>query len=79
MDGNVLEWCIDAWDPEDGVGGRLSTTERVLRGGAWNLYSSVFDNLFRGYGRPDYRNNYIGFRVCLVLPMSTSNVGEADH
>ncbi|KAF0242585.1 MAG: serine/threonine protein kinase [bacterium] len=74
MHGNVWEWCQDiyqnsyngapkggnAWEKQDG-----NNTNRILRGGSWNLYSYDCRSVNRFRYAPDVRDDGIGFRVCL--------------
>jgi len=76
--GNVLEWCMDAWDPgayrrrldrvKDPVAWAESTKDpyRVMRGGSWIDGAVVCRSAFRGWWRPGDRVGTFGFRVCLV-------------
>jgi formylglycine-generating enzyme required for sulfatase activity/tRNA A-37 threonylcarbamoyl transferase component Bud32 len=73
MHGNVYEWCQDYWHknyqgaPTDGSAWLTAGNQsfRVLRGGCW-LYAPGFSRSgCRGSGVPNYRSNYIGFRVVL--------------
>jgi len=73
MIGNVWEWCEDVWHngyqgaPTDGsawtAGG--NTSARVLRGGGWFYNPSYCRSAFRTRFTPDFRINYVGFRVVL--------------
>jgi formylglycine-generating enzyme required for sulfatase activity len=68
MTGNVCESCADQFDQVD-----LSTgAGRVQRGGAW-YHSPVKANCVVRYtNEPDFRSNFIGFRVMLrSLPVNT--------
>ena len=75
LHGNVYEWCADAWHsnydnaPTDGsvweAGGDDST--RVLRGGSWSSYPRYCRSASRLYDPPDYRFDYIGFRVVCAV------------
>lgn len=65
MHGNVWEWC---WD---GPGGAqtddstvlLTNATRVIRGGAWSSSGRSLHSSFRSGFQPNWRNNYLGFRV----------------
>ncbi len=77
MHGNVLEWCEDHWHenyegaPMDGSAWLTDdiTAWRVYRGGSWSLNpktcrsASRYSDFF-----PDFRDSYIGFRVCCSDP-----------
>ena len=55
MHGNVWEWCEDLYQAGDSC--------RVDRGGSW-LDSSRFCTAgYRDFSNPDYRLNYLGFRL----------------
>ena len=58
MSGNVWEWCEDEHDS--------SGSGRVLRGGSWRSDAQCCRVAYRGYGAPDRRNFFIGFRLALV-------------
>jgi formylglycine-generating enzyme required for sulfatase activity len=72
MHGNVWEWCSDWYadsyanaknqDPQ----GPDSGTQRVLRGGCWNLYPRCCRSAIRLRLNPDYRFFGNGFRVVVL-------------
>ena len=71
MHGNVWEWCEDHWHanymgaPSGGTpwieGG--DSNRRVLRGGSWYNDPRNCRSADRNWFEPDYRNDFIGFRV----------------
>jgi formylglycine-generating enzyme required for sulfatase activity/tetratricopeptide (TPR) repeat protein len=75
MLGNVYEWVQDIWHdnyagaPSDGSawmsGGDQS--QRVLRGGSWNLSPQYLRSAERVGITPDYRSNNTGFRIARTL------------
>jgi formylglycine-generating enzyme required for sulfatase activity len=80
MHGNVDERCRDAWDADaykkrvDGVADSEVSADdvgeknpdRVFRGGSWGAIAWICRSAIRSGGRPDLRERYQGFRVCLV-------------
>ena len=73
MLGNVWEWCWDGFD--DYPGGRAtdplgpsSGSYRVFRGGSWNLYARSARAAIRYSYYPDYRFNFLGFRLARSAP-----------
>jgi sulfatase modifying factor 1 len=72
MSGNVREWVEDCWHknytdaPKDGSawlreGGACG--RRVIRGGSWNDRPGYLRSSFRSRFGPDFRGNFIGFRL----------------
>jgi formylglycine-generating enzyme required for sulfatase activity len=78
MSGNVWEWCWDwkhRYSPiaQNNPKGGEKGTYRVLRGGSWNFPSEFCRSAYRGYGLPDIRSSYVGFRLVFV-PSSVSRL-----
>jgi formylglycine-generating enzyme required for sulfatase activity len=73
MLGNVREWCQD-WCGDYPNGevasptGPTGGTVRVSRGGSWNVGPDNCRSAVRFRNTPDFRHNYIGFRLCLDFP-----------
>ncbi|MBV5299581.1 MAG: SUMF1/EgtB/PvdO family nonheme iron enzyme [Rhodoferax sp.] len=42
-------------------------SQRVLRGGSWDDGPIILRSAFRDRYTPDYRSNYIGFRIARTL------------
>ena len=72
--GNVLEWCLDAWDEEayakrDGAKDPLcrneNTEDRVCRGGSWWYGPGLLRAACRVRRRSRIRSGNLGFRVLL--------------
>ena len=57
MHGNVAEWCVDI---EKTAGG---TTQRVNRGGCWNVDSVRCQAAFRSAHQPSIHRNNLGLRL----------------
>ncbi len=78
MHGNVWEWCLD-WisDNITGIGGMVNIdpsspantltgkagSQRILRGGGWNLPMGYIRPAYRNSSVPTYRDSGNGFRV----------------
>ena len=68
MHGGVYEWCQDwygaypsgsATDPT----GATSGSSRVIRGGCWGIYARYCRSANRYRNSPEFRDDYLGFRV----------------
>jgi len=74
MHGNVWEWCLDDWHdnyecaPADGSAwqDRRKGSDRVIRGGCWNLPAEGCRCSWRRMFGPRTRVDILGFRVVLV-------------
>jgi len=80
MHGNVMEWCADwhgdypagaAKDPAGPASGTASRPYRVLRGGSWYGNPGFCRSASRLGSSPDYRINFIGFRVVVRISSRT--------
>ncbi|OLP18380.1 hypothetical protein BST81_11010 [Leptolyngbya sp. 'hensonii'] len=81
MHGNVLEWCEDDYHsnyqgaPDDGsawIEVDQEQNRRVLRGGSWADSPGYCRSAVRLNDSRENRFNSIGFRVCCVLPGTSS-------
>jgi hypothetical protein len=57
MSGNLWEWTSSMYDGSN----------RVIRGGGWGTDASSCAVTYRNNDAPSYRDNYLGFRLCLDL------------
>src|SRR5690606_8468760 len=73
LSGNVYDWTLSLYDQEhspypyraeDGRENISSNLRRVVRGGSWNLSSSIARAVYRDDDDPDDRGNSYGFRLC---------------
>jgi len=68
MSGNIQEWCWDWYGSyssgsQNDPAGPSSGSDRVVRGGNWNLSANFCRSAFRSYRSPGYSPYYLGFRV----------------
>ena len=63
MGGNVWQWCMDTYDPDD-------TTFRVLRGASW-YYAEEFylRSSYRNFIVPTFHYDDVGFRCVIAVEM----------
>ena len=69
MLGNVSEWCLDRMEKG-----------RAMRGGSWSNKARLCRPARRAWNAPDWRANYIGFRVVLapIVEKSSTATGEVE-
>jgi len=71
MAGNVWQWVEDKNSSEDVA----KDASRVLRGGSWLDNARDLRAANRSVEAPDFRFDYVGFRVCRVSPIKKLNTG----
>jgi len=70
MHGNVWEWCADWYGAyprgaeRDPVGPAVGS-DRIARGGSWNLKALEVRSAFRNRLAPNVKDNPLGFRLSL--------------
>jgi formylglycine-generating enzyme required for sulfatase activity len=72
MHGNVCEWCEDLYSnyPSGSVTdpmGPSNGSYRVFRGGGWFSLARYCRSAYRNRWKPDYRDDYVGFRLLLKM------------
>ncbi len=67
--GNVWEWTYDWYDNKiyehtikSNPANKNTVTNRILRGGSFNVRPSIARSAGRDWIRPEYRGRYVGFR-----------------
>ena len=70
MHGNVWAWCSDWYGDYSGSSvtdptGANTGSYRVSRGGGWSSLPQYARSANRDWSAPEFRNNYLGFRVAL--------------
>ena len=75
MQGNVWEWTQDCFNwsykgaPENGHAWTTGDcSQRVLRGGSWDVYPVILRSAYRGRYLAVSRNGSVGFRLARALP-----------
>lgn len=71
MNGNVAEWCEDLYlpysnpsaDTEESSANTSKASQRVVRGGSWNVFPTLQRSTARSGLSPSLRNIVTGFRV----------------
>ncbi len=68
--GNVSEWCPNYWHGDalqrgTDSKGPSERSDRVYRGGSWNISAGGCRSASRGKSAPSSRYEYVGFRVAL--------------
>ncbi|MCL2743566.1 MAG: formylglycine-generating enzyme family protein [Planctomycetaceae bacterium] len=71
MHGNASEWCLDWYADYPGGSvtdpmGDSTGTRRVFRDGSWRFTTMFSRSAFRSFGVPEFRTDYLGFRLALV-------------
>ena len=72
MNGNVVQWCSDWWQPYLSGGtvtnpvGPNSSGGHIIRGGSWNYAAKYCRSAERYYDIPSDKSSLVGFRVVLA-------------
>lgn len=83
MSGNVSEWCYDWYgdyssDAQYDPTGPISGSERVLRGGSWNVHDFWGYVYYREQNTPSSYSALHGFRLALDAPVSYLSVASSS-
>jgi len=81
MNGNVWQWCQDYYGdygiaPVTDPQGPSSGQGRVVRGGSWLSDAAGIRSASRGFDSPEYRGNWLGFRVCATVRTQAATVAR---
>jgi len=68
MSGNVWEFCLNEYDKPQNVT-FSGQSRRVGRGGSWASGRSHARAAYRDDGAPDFRLDYVGFRLARASPI----------
>ena len=71
MQGNVGEWCADAWDGSRKLAGGtdpagMGSSSRAFRGGSWSFLEFGCRSAYRNWNIPGLRSYILGFRPAVV-------------
>ncbi len=70
LSGNVWEWCLNRHKEPQNVAIDSSDASCVVRGGSWFIPPDGSRTASRYLHPPQYRNSYLGFRLCSSVPIS---------
>jgi formylglycine-generating enzyme required for sulfatase activity len=71
LSGNVWEWCLNEYGKPSNIQPD-GTEPRVVRGGSWTFNQDYARASFRYSSYPEFRYDRIGFRVCCLSPILTT-------
>jgi len=75
MHGNVYEWCLNHWTRRPTMENSVEKLmekigdhrSRIIRGGSWRDLSEGCSSSHRSKKNPDYKADFIGFRVVCIV------------